>query len=153
MKPEPDAARAFELAQTRRTLPIALLRAREAVMDRFRPMLRDIGITEQQWRVLRVLNELDHADATLLAKQACILAPSLTRILRTLTELGYVSSERASGDGRRLLLSLTEAGRKFMKDASKRSAEVYAGIEADLGETEIDKLLDQVELLLGRLAR
>jgi hypothetical protein len=39
---------------TRRALPIALLRAREAVMVRFRPILRYHGVTEQQWRVMRV---------------------------------------------------------------------------------------------------
>ena len=32
-----------------------LLRAREAVMLRFRDMLRRQGLTEQQWRVLRAL--------------------------------------------------------------------------------------------------
>ena len=34
----------FPLSATQRTLPIALLRAREAVMDRFRPMLRNIDV-------------------------------------------------------------------------------------------------------------
>ena len=33
------ARNGFELSETRRTLPIALLRARETVMERFRPML------------------------------------------------------------------------------------------------------------------
>ena len=40
-----------------RSIPIALLRAREAVMAHFRPLLADRGYTEQQWRVLRILNE------------------------------------------------------------------------------------------------
>jgi len=32
-----------------------LLKAREAAMERFRPMLREHGLTEQQWRVIRAL--------------------------------------------------------------------------------------------------
>ncbi|WP_421904785.1 MarR family transcriptional regulator [Mameliella sp.] len=74
----------FPLSETQRTLPIALLRAREAVMERFRPMLRDIDVTEQQWRVLTVVREAGEIDATQLARAACVLAPSLTRTLKSL---------------------------------------------------------------------
>lgn len=63
----------FGLASTDRTLPMALLRAREAVMDMFRPHLAAHGVTEQQWRVMRVLAELDGADAQMLAAKANIL--------------------------------------------------------------------------------
>jgi hypothetical protein len=38
-----------------KSLPMALMRTREAVMKRFRPSLRDHALTEQQWRVLRAL--------------------------------------------------------------------------------------------------
>ncbi|MGL4281189.1 MAG: MarR family transcriptional regulator, partial [Albidovulum sp.] len=72
------------LAETRRTLPIALLRAREAVMERFRPLLAAHDISEQQWRVMRVLQEAGESDATQLSRAANVLAPSLTRMLRTL---------------------------------------------------------------------
>lgn len=65
----------FGLAETRRTLPIALLRAREAVMERFRPVLNSHDITEQQWRVIRVLQEHGATDASKLAELACILPP------------------------------------------------------------------------------
>ena len=67
------------LRPARLTLPIALLRAREVVMDLFRPMLHAHGATEQQWRVLRVIREAGATDATALARNACILAPSLSR--------------------------------------------------------------------------
>ena len=43
-----------------RNLPLLLLRAREAVMQHRRPSLRAQGLSDQQWRVLRVLRE--HAD-------------------------------------------------------------------------------------------
>src|SRR5262245_55114576 len=69
---------------TRRALPIALLRAREAVMARFRPILAAHDVTEQQWRVIRVLGEESPLDASEVAERACVLAPSLTRIIRAL---------------------------------------------------------------------
>ena len=55
---------------TSRSLPIALLRAREAVMGNFRPMLADFDVTEQQWRVMRVLSEAGRLDASDLAARA-----------------------------------------------------------------------------------
>ncbi|MDP7101742.1 MAG: hypothetical protein QF503_11390, partial [Rhodospirillales bacterium] len=45
-----------------RSLPMALLRAREAVMERFRPSLRTHGLTDQQWRVLRALYDHGQKD-------------------------------------------------------------------------------------------
>src|SRR5690606_29016261 len=41
-----------------KSLPMSLLRAREAVMLRFRSSLRMFNITEQQWRILRALTSI-----------------------------------------------------------------------------------------------
>ena len=35
------------------SLPMALLRAREAVMRGFRRVLREYGLNEQEWRIIR----------------------------------------------------------------------------------------------------
>ena len=55
----------FELASTRRTLPMVLPRAGEAVTERFRPMPSLHDVSEQRWRVLRVLRETGTTDAVL----------------------------------------------------------------------------------------
>ena len=65
---------------TNRSLPIALLRAREKVMGPIRAMLSDVGVTEQQWRVLRVLDERGPLDPTEIADRSVLLLPRLTRI-------------------------------------------------------------------------
>ena len=49
-----------------------MLRAREAIMISFRPILAKHGFTEQQWRVLRVLGEKGPSDAGQVAFDACI---------------------------------------------------------------------------------
>src|SRR5438552_16427900 len=69
-----------------RSLPMSLLRAREAVMRQFRPSLRNHGLTEQQWRILRALTAVDAIEVTELARVAFLLGPSLSRILRDLEE-------------------------------------------------------------------
>src|ERR1700742_1799226 len=63
------------------SLPMALLRTREAVMCLFRPGLRSVGVTEQQWRILRALAHAGPMEVTELAEATFLLAPSLSRIL------------------------------------------------------------------------
>ena len=53
---------ARDQAFTHRNLPLLLLKAREALMQNRRPALRAHGLSDQQWRVLRVLAEPAHAD-------------------------------------------------------------------------------------------
>ena len=148
--PERDG---FELAETRRTLPIALLRAREAVMERFRPMLSAHDVTEQQWRVLRVLQEAGETDATQLAAAACLLPPSLTRMARSLEARGFIAQRKDPDDGRRSLIALTEAGKAFLRAVSPESVAIYARIEAQIGQERIAHLLDELGALLDALER
>lgn len=139
------------LAETRRTLPIALLRARESVMERFRPMLSAHDITEQQWRVLRVLQETGEVDATQLARGACILGPSLTRILKALEARGLVTVRRDPGDGRRSIITLSDAGTAFIAAITPESRKIYEDIEARLGPARLEALLDDLDALLRLL--
>ncbi len=130
------------LEKTQLALPISLLRTREQVMERFRPMLAARGVTEQQWRVLRVLQESGEVDASTLADHACLMLPSLTRITRTLTDAGWVATRKDPKDGRRALVTITEAGRAFMQKAAPESAAVYAQIEAAVGPQKMQQLQD-----------
>jgi homoprotocatechuate degradation regulator HpaR len=92
---------------TNRSLPIALLRAREKVMGPIRAMLSDVGVTEQQWRVLRVLDERGPLDPTEIADRSVLLLPSLTRILQTLVAKGLVSRSPHPTDRRKQVVSIT----------------------------------------------
>ncbi|MZR14921.1 homoprotocatechuate degradation operon regulator HpaR [Maritimibacter sp. DP07] len=147
------ARNGFELSETRRTLPIALLRARETVMERFRPMLSAHGVTEQQWRVLRVLQEADELDATDVSEAACILAPSISRMTRTLEAKGLVETRKDPADGRRSLIRLTKAGDSFLRQVAPESAAIYEEIETLVGRDRIEALLDEVDALLNALER
>lgn len=146
-----DRRDGFEFARTRRSLPMALLMAREAVMERFRPMLNAQGVTEQQWRVLRVLHENTTVNATTLAEAACVLPPSLTRILKTLEARGFIKTQRHPDDGRRAQIELTRQGQRFIADVSPESAGIYADIEERIGTQRIEKLLDELDFLQSAL--
>ena len=130
---------------TRRSLPMALLRARESVMSHFRPMLAAHNVTEQQWRVLRVVDEEGPLDATEVANRASVLAPSLTRIIKTLEDRGFILRRRADEDGRRALLSVTTSGKAFIEDISPEQRRIYQSLEEKYGVERIEELLDLLE--------
>lgn len=132
---------------TRRSLPIALLRAREKLMSRFRPMLASHDITEQQWRVLRAINEEQEIDATDVSERSCIMAPSLTRILRHLEERGLIARRRDEADGRRTMLSITGKGVQLIAEAAPESRRIYGDIRSLFGEDRFELLLDLLEEL------
>jgi len=124
---------------------MALLRARESVMSHFRPMLAAHNVTEQQWRVLRVVDEEGPLDATEVANRASVLAPSLTRIIKTLEDRGFILRRRADEDGRRALLSVTTSGKAFIEDISPEQRRIYQSLEEKYGVERIEELLDLLE--------
>ena len=127
------------------SLPMELLKAREAAMARFRPMLRRHGLTEQQWRVIRALADYRDIDASELARRSFLLAPSLTRILQHLEAEGIVRRTPDANDQRRSVLTLTTRGRKVFAEIAPDSAALYEEIEAEFGERRMRLLYELLE--------
>lgn len=78
------------MLKPRPSLTLTLLQAREAAMGFFRPLLNEHGLTEQQWRIIRILWQRGEMESHQLAKQACILKPSMTGVLSRMERDGYV---------------------------------------------------------------
>ena len=85
-----------------RSINISLLQARDALSSYFRPVLNEAGITDQQWRIIRLLAENGTLDFQDLADQACILRPSLTGILTRLEKARLLVRMKPSNDQRRV---------------------------------------------------
>ncbi len=135
-----------------RSLPMALLKAREAAMERFRPLLRDHGLTEQQWRVVRVLAEVERIEISELAQRAVLLAPSLSRILRHLDREGLILRSPVAGDQRRACIALSDRGWHLFRAAAPASEGIYADIERRFGRARLDELLGLLERIEAALA-
>ena len=129
------------------SLPMALLKAREAVMAGFRPDLEAHDLTEQQWRVLRILTE--HPGITMgdLADRAALLRPSLSRIVGRLEERALIERAQEERDLRRARLTMTMAGRRLVREIAPRSEQRYRDIEAAYGPdrlAELHRMLDDL---------
>ena len=116
-------------------------------MSPIREMLSETGITEQQWRVLRVLAEHGRMDTKTLADRSSLLFPSLTRIAATLRGKGLVTQTRDDKDRRRQFIEITPAGQRIIDDHSAQAADIVAGFKKTLGADDYETLLD----LLTRL--
>src|SRR3954466_6897247 len=134
------------------SLPMALLRAREAVMRQFRPSLRQHGLTEQQWRILRALATVDAIEVTELARVAFLLGPSLSRILRDLEARGLIEREPDMRDLRRGVLSISTKGVKLIAQIAPSSEAIYASIASRYGARKLaalHKMLGELEQSMG----
>lgn len=136
-----DARNRGRLRDVSRSLPIALLRTREAVMRQFRPALRSVDLTEQQWRVLRALDSVPEIDATGLAMATFLLPPSLSRILRDLEGRGLISRRPDPADLRAWLISLTSDGHKTIDAAGVWVETIYAAMTERIGRERLDVLM------------
>jgi len=118
------------------------LRAREVAMARFRPMLRKHALTEQQWRVVRVLAEFPKVDASELAQRALLLAPSLSRIFQHLEREKLITRSSDARDQRRSLFALTASGDKLYSKVAPESEAIYAQIEQEFGGERLRQLYE-----------
>ena len=132
----------LNLPSTTKSVPIALTRAREKVMGPIRDMLAKSGITEQQWRILRVLEEFGPQEPTRLAERSCLLIPSQSRIVQTLVEKGLVTRFPDTTDRRRQTVAITSAGRQLIEDNLEQARAIAKRIEAVLGKEKLQTLLD-----------
>lgn len=124
-----------------RSLTVALLRARESTMRRFKRFADEHDLTLPQWRVLRALADGEPLDAGTLCQRCVILPPSLTRILRALADRGLIVQVPCT-DARRHRVTITAQGRVLFQTLVVQSEGTRKEIEAAFGPDRMALLLD-----------
>lgn len=132
-----------------RNLPRLLLQAREAVMAHTRPSLREHGLSDQQWRVLRVLGEHGTVETGRVAREAYILSPSLTGVLARMERDGLIRRERDPEDQRRTVVEATAKGRKMVDRLSTTIEMHYQWLEQSLGKQKLMQLYELLDQLIA----
>jgi len=128
-----------------RSLPMMLYRALDAVMPRFRRIFNEFGLTEQQWRVLRVLWEHDDIAFRELAETTLIPAPSLVGVVDRLSREGLVGRRRSESDRRNVFVHATDEGRDLHRRVRPRVDEAYAELRGSIDKKEWSTLLKGLE--------
>ena len=137
-----------------RNLPCLLLEARESVMAHTRPGLREQGLSDQQWRVLRVLGE-DHAnggsgvETGRIAREAFLLGPSLSGVLTRMERDGFINRQRDPQDQRRTVVRPTALGLRRVKTLSTTIEAHYAWMERHLGKAKLQQLYELLDAVIA----
>lgn len=131
------------------SLPLQLIKARDVALDFFRPVLSEYEVTEQQWRVMRVINAYREIDFTSLSKECCILSPSLTGIINRLEKQGYVCKIRSLEDQRRVNIRLTESASVLVEKMKLDIDRQYTKFKKQYGSEKYNQLSLLLEELIA----
>ncbi len=118
------------------TLPMMLNATLDAVMPAYRELFARYQLTEQQWRILRVLWEDHRLPTAELAKRTLLPAPSLVGILDRLEKKGLVERLRSSEDRRVVCVVPTQAGQALELEIRPQVAAIHQDISQRVSAQE-----------------
>lgn len=138
---------------THRNLPQQFLKARDALMAHFRPILNHYGLSEQQWRILRALDEHARLEPRELCALCQILSSSMAGILARMEETGLVQRSRVEADQRRVLVSLAPPGHALIDEMAPLIEQQYQYLEQAFGKQALEALSAALEGFIGAQSR
>lgn len=137
------------MAAFRRTLPMLLNTTLDSVLPVYRELFQRHGLTEQQWRVLRVLWASGPVTSTELSRETLLPAPSLVGILDRLEKKGLVARIRSEDDRRKVFVTATPAGRALQEAVMPMVERIHARLQGSVEPGQWAAM----EETLGRIAR
>ena len=132
-----------------RNLPQLFLKAREELLCHFRPIISHFGLTEQQWRILRTLDEKEQLEPRDICELCHILSPSLTGVLARMETIGLVTRARIPEDQRRVIVRLTPKSERLVAELGPLIVAQYKIIEQALGPELIRQLYAVMDQLIA----
>jgi len=114
-------------------------------MEPVRVVLRAHGLTDQQWRVLRVLEASGAMEMTELARAACMYPANLTRLVKHMAQKGYLTRAPNPQDRRVQIVAISEIGSALIAQAAPVLAGMGAKVRDAYGREKLERLR---ELLL-----
>ncbi|MGS2723145.1 MarR family winged helix-turn-helix transcriptional regulator [Porticoccus sp. GXU_MW_L64] len=119
-----------------RSLPMLLYRTLDAVMPAFREIFAQFGITEQQWRILRVLWEVEQCSMLELSRKTLIPAPSMVGIIDRLARDGLVQRVRSESDRRVVYIRVTTEGKGLEDQVTPLVDAAYEELHASVSQKD-----------------
>lgn len=130
-------------------LCFALYSSSLAMLQSYKPMLAEIGLTYPQYLVMLVLWEGDGVSIKHLAERVGQDPGSVTPLVKRLEEGGFVTRRREERDERNLSVELTAAGRTLQQTAEEASSRFV--VACHLSQAEGGDLRDRLFALTRTL--
>lgn len=131
-------------------LCFALYAASLAMTKLYKPLLDRLGLTYPQYLAMLVLWERDGLTVGELGERLRLDSGTLTPLLKRLAAAGLVTRTRAADDERRVVITLTEAGRALREQACEVPRQVACTIQCT--PEEITELRQRLHDLRRRLS-
>jgi homoprotocatechuate degradation regulator HpaR len=131
------------------SLPMLLNRSLDAIMPPYRDLFQEFGVTEQQWRVLRVLWEQKHLTSAQISNLTLLPSPSLVGILDRLEKKDLVKRLRSTSDRREINIKITNLGRELQSKVMPKVKLIQDQTKENLSPTE----WKQINNILKKLDR
>ena len=118
------------------SLPMILHRTLDATMPDYRELFARYNLTEQQWRVLRVLWSSKKVTSVELSGRTLIPAPSLVGVIDRLEKKGFVTRVRSVEDRRAVYVVATVQGRALEEEVSPQVRQIDENLRASVTAEE-----------------
>ena len=133
------------------SLPMLLNRSLDAIMPPYRDLFQEFGVTEQQWRVLRVLWEQKHLTSAKISILTLLPSPSLVGILDRLEKKELVKRLRSSSDRREINIIITDKGRELQSEVMPKVKKIQDQIKLILTDPEWRELNKSLEKIRSKV--
>jgi len=133
------------------SLPMLLNRSLDAIMPPYRDLFQEFGVTEQQWRVLRVLWEQKHLTSAKISILTLLPSPSLVGILDRLEKKELVKRLRSSSDRREINIIITDKGRKLQSEVMPKVKKIQDQLKVILTDPEWRELNKSLEKIRSKV--
>ena len=112
-----------------------------------------LQLTEQQWRVLRILGDSGPTEQRAIASAGQFLQPSLVGVLKRMEQSGLVVGTSDQRDRRRRLIALTPQGQALYREAKPLIEDQYELVAQHVGSHGLQELSELLRVLDRKLQR
>jgi DNA-binding MarR family transcriptional regulator len=130
-------------------LCFALYSAHRLMNQAYRPFLSELGLTYPQFLVMICLWFKDNQSLKDIGDTLLLDSGTLTPLIKRLIESGLILKDRALDDERKIIISLTKAGKKLKDKTSEIPGGMFCKLK--LSESKFVKLRDDIKVLIENL--
>ena len=141
----------FEALYLNNQVCFPIYAASRLVMQAYRPLLAELGLTYPQYLVMMVLWETNGLTVREIGARLYLDSGTLTPLLKRLEKQDLLTRNRRVDDDRTVENHLTETGRKLQEQALSIPNELVCN--ADLDPKELGSLQKQLNTLVDKLLR
>lgn len=145
------AMRARERRTKSREVYLSLVRLTEALTGEFQGLFKQHGLTLAQFNVLRILRGGAAEGVTCqdIGERLLNRVPDVTRLIDRMETAGLVRRARAADDRRKVLVTLTSAGRALVDELDDPVDALHAAQLEHLSDTALTDLDKRLRAALG----